>query len=277
MSRISASISRSRAAGAHHGGDRVVQLVGQAGGHRAEGDEPLVALDRVAGAPCPGWRGPRAGGPPSGYHSLNAWPSSAAGSSSSRQSLHRPGRRRVHLRHAWCGDVEAERPGVRAAGVAAMHLELAALHPPRHRQHPRQQHEEARRRSALGVDRGAGRVLDDATVRSQPAELLVVQLLEEEQRAQLVGGQPLEHPGRARTARRSACARFARSLMLQVAVDQLDRHRALADRRRDPLHRVGPHVAGGEHARARWPRGSTGRGRGSTRGAGAPPSSGRDR
>ena len=33
----------------------------------------------------------------------------------------------------------------------------------------------------------------------------------------------------------------------QVAVHEVDRHRALADGRGDPLHRVEPHVAGGEH------------------------------
>ena len=33
----------------------------------------------------------------------------------------------------------------------------------------------------------------------------------------------------------------------QVAVHEVDRHRALADGRRDPLHRVEPHVAGREH------------------------------
>ena len=126
-----------------------------------------------------------------GYHSLNARPSSAAGSSNSRQSVTARAVAGYTCGHVLLGQVEVEGAGVGAAVVAAHQLELAALHPPRHRQHPRQQHEEARRRRALGVDGGAGRVLDDPTVAGQPGELVVVELLEEEQRAQLVGGQPL--------------------------------------------------------------------------------------
>ena len=34
----------------------------------------------------------------------------------------------------------------------------------------------------------------------------------------------------------------------QVAVHEIDRHRTFTDRRRDPLHRVEPNVAGREHA-----------------------------
>src|ERR671910_2446960 len=74
----------------------------------------------------------------------------------------------------------------------------------------------------------------------------------------------IRRPGPVRRARRAgrrsgartgtACAAcrvptaLARSLVLQVAVDELDRHRALADRGGHPLDRVGPHVARGEHA-----------------------------
>ncbi len=51
--------------------------------------------------------------------------------------------------------------------------------------------------------------------------------------------------------RRTGTARAGRrrpSDRRQVAVHEVDRHRALADRRRDPLHRVEPHVTGREHA-----------------------------
>ncbi len=41
------------------------------------------------------------------------------------------------------------------------------------------------------MDYGPGRILDDATVGGQPLELVVLQLLEQDQRSQLVGGQPL--------------------------------------------------------------------------------------
>ena len=67
----------------------------------------------------------------------------------------------------------------------------------------------------------------------QPVQLLGVEVLEEEQRAQLV---------------RASAAAGVRSSLLQVAVHERDGHRALADGRGDPLHRLGPDVAGDEHA-----------------------------
>ena len=77
---------------------------------------------------------------------------------------------------------------------------------------------------------------------------------------------PPRRPRAARPAgRRSRPSKSAMAAQLrrrpsdrrQVAVDEVDRHRALADGGGDPLHRVEPHVAGGEHARARWSRGRT--------------------
>ena len=50
-------------------------------------------------------------------------------------------------------------------------------------------------------------------------------------------------------AARPAAQRSVRVICcLQVPVHERDGHRALADGRRDPLHRLGPHVAGHEHA-----------------------------
>ena len=75
--------------------------------------------------------------------------------------------------------------------------------------------------------------LDDVAVAGHPGQLLVVEVLEEEELAQLVGRQPLLR---------------AWSSLPQVPVHEGDRHRALADGRGHPLHRVGPDVAGDEDA-----------------------------
>ena len=261
FSRISASISRRRALARSTAATGLLQLVGEPGGHRAEGDQPLVALDRVAvlhrlGGEALEQVGRHRVPLPERLAQLGGGELEAAGSPCTARAV--AGYTSGTFGR---GHVEVEGAGVGAAVVAAHQLELAALHPPRHRQHSRQQHEEARRRSALGVDRRPGRILDDATVGGQPRR---------------VGRRSASRTGTACAARRWTAAR-PRSLVLQVAVDQLDRHRPFADRRGDPLHRVGPDVAGGEHARRRWPRGSTGRGRGASPAAGARRPSGRDR
>ena len=54
-------------------------------------------------------------------------------------------------------------------------------------------------------------------------------------------------------------------LLRQVPVDQGDRQRALADRRGDPLDRLGADVAGHEDARDRSTPAGTGRGPGPSR------------
>src|SRR5438309_207316 len=49
---------------------------------------------------------------------------------------------------------------------------------------------------------------------------------------------------------RSGCAKKRASILqlLEILMDELDRHRAFADRRGDTLDRTGPHVSGGEYA-----------------------------
>jgi hypothetical protein len=172
------------------GGHRVVQLVGQTGGHRAQGHQPLVALDRVAGVHA------RRGEPLQEVdrhreplpHRLSEL---GGGQLEEAAVGHRSGGGRIDPRNALIGPVEVEGSGVGAAVVGANELDLAPLHPTRHRHHPGQQHEEARRGRTFAGDDRARRVLDDPTEPGDPRELIGLQGLEEEQRPKLVRRQPL--------------------------------------------------------------------------------------
>jgi hypothetical protein len=177
-------------AGAHDRRHGVVELVGEASGHRAEGHEPFVLLDDRAGVGALG----RGALEQMGRHGepLPHRLAEVAGGDLEQAAVgDRPGRAQVHLGHAAVGDVGVEGAGVGAVVVGAEQLELAALHPLGHDERAGEEHEEARGGGALGVDGGAARVLDDPAALGQPAELVVVQGLEQEQGAQLLGLQPL--------------------------------------------------------------------------------------
>jgi hypothetical protein len=175
-------------AGAQHRRHRVVQLVREPGRHLAEGDEPLVPLDDVAGVGPLGRR-------PLQQVGRHGEPLPHGLAEVGRRDLEQaavrdgPGRGRVQLGHAAVGHHGVEGARVGAAVVGAGQLDLAALHPPEHRERARQQNQEARGGRALGVDRGALRVLDHPAPLGQPRELGVVEVLEQEQAAQLVGRQ----------------------------------------------------------------------------------------
>jgi hypothetical protein len=106
---------------------------------------------------------------------------------------HRPRRARVHLGRPLLVLVEegGERSGVGTPVVGPEQLDLAALHPARHGERARQQHQEAGRGQALGVDDRPRVVGHETAPLGQPRRLLVGQPIEEEQRAQVFGPERL--------------------------------------------------------------------------------------
>ncbi len=171
--------------GAHDRRDRIVQLVGEAGGHRSERDEPLVPGDGVSGGVTLDLA-PRQ--QVSGHREPFLHRMAPVGGGQLEQPAvgDRPRRTRVQLRDTAVGQVGVERAGVGAAVVGAEQLDLAALHAAQHGERPREQHEEAGCGCAFGVDRATGGILDDATALGEPRELVVAEMLEEEQGPQLL-------------------------------------------------------------------------------------------
>ena len=174
---------------AHDSRDRIVQLVGEAGGHRAERDEPLVAGDRVPRR-VPLDLAPRQQVSRHREPFLHRMAPVGGGQLEQPALGDRPRRARVELRDAAVRQVRVERARIGAAIVGAEQLDLAPLHAAQHGERPRKQHEEARGERAFGVDRAPGRILDDATAPGEPHELVVAEMLEEKQGPQLVRRQP---------------------------------------------------------------------------------------
>src|SRR5205085_12251898 len=89
------------------------------------------------------------------------------------------------------------------AGARRPHrLDLVAADAAGHRHRAVEQEGEALRGSPFGRDDRPGRVGDDVAVLGHPGELLVVEVGEEEQLSQLVGGE-----GRAHRSSRYRCTR----------------------------------------------------------------------
>jgi hypothetical protein len=172
------------------GGGRVVELVREPGGQRAECQQPLpLADDRLDAAH-------RDEEPLEQMHrhrepAAHRGGEQVGGQHEELDVGEGPQRVAVHLGHL-VADVGLGSPGVHPALVGAADLHLVAVHLPGHRHRAGQQHVEARRVVALGVDL-AGRLGLDPAVLGQPVQLLVVERLEEEQRLQVARGQPLGH------------------------------------------------------------------------------------
>src|SRR5918995_983378 len=90
---------------------------------------------------------------------------------------------------------------------------------------------------------------DRSALRAEQCTVLMVRSLRSLTGAPLGMRAVTDRPCGPSNALCSWFARSARSLVLQVAVDELDRHGALADRRRHPLHRVGSDVPRREDTR----------------------------
>jgi hypothetical protein len=89
-------------------------------------------------------------------------------------------------------DVGLRRAAVDPALAGAGGLDVVAAHPAAQRDLAVEQHVEAGRLVTLGVDRGAGGERLDDAVPGQEVELPVVELLEQEQRLELVRREPPE-------------------------------------------------------------------------------------
>ena len=215
-------------------GRRVVQLVGQAGRERAERDQgvPLARrrLDRAGGPVEPVDEVPAEGEP-------RAHPVA--------QDLGRHPQQVTGLDAAAGGQVAALRvPGAEAARPAARHVhatddDVLAAHVPGQLEHPVDEHPPGLRRVALGEDDRAGLDRHLLGAGHELVQLGVGDAVEDRQAAD-----PVVHRSRSSDRR-------------QVAVHEVDGHRALADGGGDALHGVAAYVAGGEDARARWSRGRT--------------------
>ena len=133
-------------------------------------------------------------------------------------------------------EVGLQAPAYDAALVGAGDLDVVAADPAGQRERARRA---ARRSRSAGspsrVRRAPGSVpLDLAALGTASSSCSAVELLEQEERA----------AARCRRARR----RGSLIELLQVAVDEHDGHGALTDGGRHALDRLGPHVAGHEHA-----------------------------
>ena len=175
----------------HHRRHRVVQLVGEPGGHRAERDQPLVPVDGVAGRRSPG------PGPPSrrwaaiGNHSLHRLPQVGGGQLEQPAVGDRPRRARVQLRtrRARSGRRRTRRcrsRGSRCGTARARHPAPGSTSPA--------SPTAARRSTTPGRPRrGSWRRPDTRRrdrARRATSSWSSLELLEQEQRAQLVRRQP---------------------------------------------------------------------------------------
>jgi hypothetical protein len=93
------------------------------------------------------------------------------------------------------GDVGLHGAGVDADLVGADRLDVVPADPEAHRDGAAEQDDEQLRRGALRQDGGAARGLGDPAVLGEPPELLVRELLEQEQLAERLHGQPLRALG----------------------------------------------------------------------------------
>ena len=167
------------------GRGRVVELVGQAGRERAEREQPLALADRLAG-PLAAEPEPleqvRRHREPLGHDLREA----GRAEHEELRRLGHPDRVLVHLRDpvAQVGGVGA---GVDAALAGPADLDVVRADPPRGDQGALDEHVEAVGRGALG-EQHAGLDPLHVPLLAQPPELLLGQLLEQEQRPELVRG-----------------------------------------------------------------------------------------
>ena len=207
------------------GRGRVVDLVGEAGGERA----------RARPAPRAAAPSPRCSGPSGRSPAIRWMPKGNQALRTARRARRpAPASIRPAAAAAAGGEVDAVLvPGPEAAGPAPGHVHrrddgvLASdaadqLDPPVE-QHPPE----------VG-----GLALAEQHVAGLEGHLVAAPAISS---AELVVAQPVEEDDRPEVADLASDRR-------QVAVHEVDRHRALPDGGRDPLHRVEPDVAGGEHA-----------------------------
>ena len=171
--------------GAPGGRGRVVQLVGEAGGELAQREQPLPLADHRRGVLLPQeqpLQQVHRHRVPGAEHPLElAGPQreeGRVGGGADGGAVELVG---------LVADVELHGSDVRAAEVGAVDLHLLGADPPRHHDRAGQQHVEALGGVALGDQLVPGRHGDDVAVLADPGQLLVVEVLEEEQAAQLVG------------------------------------------------------------------------------------------
>ena len=232
-----ATRSRSAEVAPHRGGGRVVQLVGQAGRQRAEGQQPLPLADRLLGVlvaeeqPLQQVHRHRE---PFG-HQLRR--SIAASSTKKRDG---PSPAASCCRSA--GPARPGRPGTRRRRHRAAEVRFTSMSsaPTRREQHDRalEQHVEAGGRVALGVDEARLEQLDAALARTASSSWSSVSFSNRNSVRSSAGSH----------GRRHVRAGRLQSQLLQVTVHEHDGHRALADGGGDPLGRLGADVAGDEHA-----------------------------
>ena len=166
------------------GGGRVVQLVGQAGRQRAEREQPLALADRLA-RPLAAEPEPleqvRRHREPLGHDLREA----VRAEHEELRRLGHPDRVLVHLRHPvpQVGRVGA---GVDAALAGPADLDVVRADPPRGDQGALDEDVEAVGRGAL-VEQDAGLDQLHVPLLAEPPELLLGQLLEQEERPELVG------------------------------------------------------------------------------------------
>ena len=176
-----------------------------------------------------------------GNHSSPKRASSDAREPEDAARLHDP--RRPHVDAVLVPRPEAAGP---LAGVLhRRHDRFLVADPPDEVDPPGQQHPPVVGRAALVEQPHAGVVRHLLARRREVGHLLVGEAVEDRDRAQLVD---------------------ERSCRRQVAVDEVDRHRALADGGGDPLHRVAAYVARGEDAGHAGLQGERVRARAATRG-----------
>jgi hypothetical protein len=178
-----------RCGGPHRGGGGVVQLVGEPGRQRPERQQLLALPDDVLGgahAQEQALQQVDRHREPGVHH-----PGEVLGAKHEEAGVaDHPDGRGVGL-PGRIGDVGLHGAGVDTDLVGAHRLDVVLADPAAHRDAAAEQDDEQLRRGTLRQEGGAARRLDDPAVLGQPLELLAGELLEQEQVAQRLRGQPL--------------------------------------------------------------------------------------